>query len=177
MNATPCHNKKSIISLTYKTKQTFRDLWLGSNQHALIGIQSVKLSNYVLRELDFMFGIRNAQDSEYTGLFHMEYIVNCIWTKPFVRIKANFGIHKIRNIPIILYGEVYRKLLPNALFKSVLRISDCYTIILQLLGKRAIVKTIDWSCDKWRHEMSHVPTTTRSTGVLFTVFRWFKTIG
>ena len=33
----------------------------------------------------------------------MEYIVNCIRTKPFVRIKANFGIHKIRNRQIILY--------------------------------------------------------------------------
>ena len=33
----------------------------------------------------------------------MEYIVNCIGTKPFVRIKANFGIHKIRNKQIILY--------------------------------------------------------------------------
>ena len=50
-----------------------------------------------------MFGIQNEQDSEYTGLFHMEYIVNCIRTKPFVWIKANFGIHKIRNRQIILY--------------------------------------------------------------------------
>ena len=49
------------------TKQIFGDIWLGSNQHVLIGIQDVKLSNYVLKGLDFMFGIRNVQDSEYTG--------------------------------------------------------------------------------------------------------------
>ena len=55
-----------------KTKQTFRDLWLGSNKQPLIGIQGVKLlyslSNYVLlKGLNFVFGIQNAQDSEYTG--------------------------------------------------------------------------------------------------------------
>ena len=49
------------------TKQTFKDLWLESNYHALIGIQGVKLSNYVLKGPNFMFGIRIAQDSEYTG--------------------------------------------------------------------------------------------------------------
>ena len=40
------------------------DLWLGSNQDVLIGKQGVKLSNYVLEGLDFMFGmyrIRNTQ--------------------------------------------------------------------------------------------------------------------
>ena len=33
----------------------------------------------------------------------------------------------------------------NALFKSILHIFDCYTIILQLLGERGTVKTIDRS--------------------------------
>ena len=61
--ATPWHNNKAIISLI---DQTFRDLWLGSIQQVLIGLQGVKLSNYVLKGLDFMFGIRNVQDSEYT---------------------------------------------------------------------------------------------------------------
>ena len=36
-------------------------------------------------------------------------------------------------------------LLPNALFKSILHIFDCYTIILKLLGERGTVKTIDRS--------------------------------
>ena len=36
-------------------------------------------------------------------------------------------------------------LLPNALFKSILHIFDCYTIIFQLLGERGTVKTIDRS--------------------------------
>ena len=34
----------------------------------------------------------------------MGYIVNCIRTKPFVRIKAIFRVHKIRNRQIILYN-------------------------------------------------------------------------
>ena len=45
-----------------------------------------------------MFGIRNAEDSEYTGLFYKQYMVYRIRTKPSVRIKANIGIHKIRNL-------------------------------------------------------------------------------
>ena len=50
------------------TKQTLWDLQLGSlNQHVFIGIQGVKQSNYVIKGLDIMFGIPNAQDSEYTG--------------------------------------------------------------------------------------------------------------
>ena len=41
-------------------------------------------------------------------------------------------------------------LLPNALFKSMLHIFDCYTIILQLLGERRTVKTIDrWIVHYW----------------------------
>ena len=65
--ATPWHNNKAIISLNYQTNIQGPFNWLGSNQHVLIGIQGVKLSNYVLKGLDFMFGIRNVQDSEYTG--------------------------------------------------------------------------------------------------------------
>ena len=49
------------------SEQTFRDLLLRSNQHvSLIEIQDVKLSNYVIKGLNFMFGIRNEQNSEYT---------------------------------------------------------------------------------------------------------------
>ena len=33
----------------------------------------------------------------------MDYMVNYIRTKQFVRIKANFGIHKVRNRQITLY--------------------------------------------------------------------------
>ena len=98
VNATTWHNK-SIISLKDQTNI----LLLGSNQHSLIEIQGVKLSNFVLKGLNFKFGIRNAQDSGYIGEFYMKYIENCIQTKPFVQIKANFGIHKIRNRQIILF--------------------------------------------------------------------------
>ena len=87
------------------TKQTFRDLWLGSNQQVLMRIQGhrVKLSNYVLKGLGFMFGIRNVQDAEYTGLFYMQQVVKYLWTKQFVWIKQNFGIYKIQNRQITLY--------------------------------------------------------------------------
>ena len=64
MIATPEHNNKAITSLIDQTN--IQDLWLWSNQQVLIGLQGVKLSNYVLKGLDFMFGIRNVQDSEYT---------------------------------------------------------------------------------------------------------------
>ena len=65
MIATPWHNNKAIISL--KDQTNIRGPLAWSNQHILIGIQGVKLSNYVLMGLVFMFGIRNVQDSEYTG--------------------------------------------------------------------------------------------------------------
>ena len=61
-------------------------------------------------------------------------------------------------------------LLPNALFKSILHIFDCYTIFLQLLGERGTVKiitplgnfflykvkTILWLSDPnvWRHNQN-----------------------
>ena len=59
--ATPWHNNKAIISLNDQTNIQGPLAWV------LIGIQGVKLSNYELRGLDFMFGIRNVQDLEYTG--------------------------------------------------------------------------------------------------------------
>ena len=46
----------------------------------------------------------------------MEYIVNCIRTKPFVRIKANFGIHKIWNRQSILYIGITISLLGFHIF-------------------------------------------------------------
>ena len=44
----------------------------------------------------------NAQDLEYTGYFYVYQKVAYSRTKQFVRIKANVGIHKIRNRQIIL---------------------------------------------------------------------------
>ena len=75
--------------------------------------------------------------------------------------------------------------MPNAPFKSKLRIFYYSTIILQRLSKWATEKklfirqqsTVNWSCDKWRHETSNVWTSTTSIYVLLTVFRWFKIFG
>ena len=66
MIATPCHNNKAIISLNDQTNIQGPLAWVKST-YVLNEIQGVKLSNYVLKGLDFMFGIRNVQDSEYTG--------------------------------------------------------------------------------------------------------------
>ena len=62
--ATPWHNNKAIISLNDQTNIQGPLAWVKST--GFYGIQGVKLSNYVLKGLDFMCGIRNAQDSEYT---------------------------------------------------------------------------------------------------------------
>ena len=67
MSSKPWHNNKAIISLNDLTNIQRPLAWqVGSNQHVLIGIQGVNLSNYVLKGLDFMFGIWNVQDLEYT---------------------------------------------------------------------------------------------------------------
>ena len=66
---TPWYNNKAIISLNDQANIQGPLVW--SNQHVLIRIQGVKLSNYVLKGLDFMFKIRNVQDPEYTGQFCM----------------------------------------------------------------------------------------------------------
>ena len=71
----------------------------------------------------------------------MEYIVNCFRTKLFVRIKANFGIYKIRNRQIILYCyesirlgccfTPYQRLrLYNGMFNDTSRyLNDIFTIV------------------------------------------------
>ena len=70
MVATPWQNNKVIISLNDQTNIQGPLAWVKST-YVLIGVQGVKLRNYVLKGLDYMFGIRNVQDSEYTGKFYM----------------------------------------------------------------------------------------------------------
>ena len=62
MIASLWHNNKAIISLNDQTNIEGPLAWVKST--CLTGIQGIKLSNYVLKGLDFMFGIWNAQDSE-----------------------------------------------------------------------------------------------------------------
>ena len=79
----------------------------------------------------------------------------------------------------LLEGYGHFVLLPNTLFKSIILIFDCCTIILHLLGKREQKKTIDQSIvslltghvtnDVTKRQMSGKSTT--SIDVLLTVFR------
>ena len=63
-----CPNKSSTELMLYMFKHVRQKIkFLNLNLNASIGIQGLKLSNYVLEGLNFMFGIPNAQDSEYTG--------------------------------------------------------------------------------------------------------------
>ena len=62
---THSNNNKAIISLNDQTNIQGPLAWV--KQHILNGIQGIKLSNYVLKGLDFMFWIQNVQNSEYTG--------------------------------------------------------------------------------------------------------------
>ena len=68
-------------------------------------------------------------------------------------------------------------LLPTALFKSILRIFDCCTMILQLLGKRATKKAVDRSHDKWRHKTSNVSPSMTSISYCWQCFCDLKQLG
>ena len=69
-----------------------------------------------------------------------------------------FLIHFLHLLDIFFDSNkryVYQRLLlPNALFKSILRIFDCCTTILQLLGKRATEKTVDLITDVTKRQTS-----------------------
>ena len=62
--ATPWHNNKAIISLN---NQTFRGPLAAVKSACIDHDTGCQIKNYVLKGLDFMFGIWNVQDSEYTG--------------------------------------------------------------------------------------------------------------
>ena len=69
-----------------------------------------------------MFGIRNAQDSKYTVILYGIY--SKLHSDQTIRIKANFGTHKIRNRRIILYLAIVEILLNSSSTQNIVTLQE-----------------------------------------------------
>ena len=108
-----CNIHTVIILLLSKHCQTCKHLCSHyvpsrSTQGNYVIIQSFGTTNKA--------GIRNAQDTEYTGVFNIAVYGEIIGTKIFGRIRQESVIHKIRNKQIILYNKMSTDICQSKLF-------------------------------------------------------------